>query len=101
MSYFLTKRGKGKTLESIKISQRTGAPILTLNEVTKRYILDLSSSCRIQIPEPLTIRDINRVGRRTQDGIIIDDAKLIFENLLSTKIILMTDTPDNDLTVVV
>lgn len=81
------KRGSGKTTELIKRSNKTGCYILTDSNAGARFISEAARDMVLDIPFPVTLREYLQ-GNKFQgssirrDGLLVDDADLVFQYLL-------------------
>lgn len=87
-------RRTGKTMEVIRESARTGNYILVSNQFQAKNVFKLSLEMGVSIPYPLTVSEMEKGSiQRTsvkRDGIIVDNADYILQQLLGVKVNTMT-----------
>ena len=77
-------RGQGKTTRLLYASEFNDAPILCCNDVHKKYLKRMAEDLGLYIPEPIIISDFfaSKIRGKRIDGILIDDAELVLQQLL-------------------
>lgn len=84
----IKERGTGKTTELIKRAAKDGLYILTDTKRSAEYIVDMAHRMGMHIPFPITVDEYLK-GNKFQgscirrDGVLIDDAELVLQTLLS------------------
>ena len=94
MRLYVNGRGSGKTMWAMMESARTGVPILALNIIYKKNIIKMALDFGIDIPEPVTIEDLNESGKSKVEEVIVDEAQELLQRMLEVKItgLTMTDS---------
>ena len=92
MRLYVNGRGSGKTMWVMLESARTGVPILALNRTYKQSIIKMALDFGIDIPEPVTIEDLNVSGKDKVEEVIVDEAQELLQRMLEVKIIGLTMT---------
>lgn len=97
MKLYVSGRGSGKTMWAMMESARTGVPILAFNKKNKQNIVKMALNFGIDIPEPVTIEDLNEFGKDKNEEVIVDEAQELLQKMLGVKIIglTMTDSEKN------
>lgn len=90
MRLYVNGRGSGKTMWAMLESARTGVPILVLSKKQKQDIVRMALDFGIDIPEPVTIEDLNVSGRDKVEEVIVDEAQELLQKMLEVKIIGLT-----------
>lgn len=84
MVKIIKSRGKGKTRDLILLSAVTGDVIVCASKVSCKYIEDLAHKENLNIPKPMTFKEIKLKGYGEHiPGILIDDADWILQCLFS------------------
>ncbi len=80
MKIYNLRRGGGKTIRLLCISEYTNAPILCVDQAHKREAQGLN----IKIPEPITIGEMDRATRGTHiaPDYIVDEALTYLQALI-------------------
>ena len=78
-------RGEGKTTRLIYASEFNNVPILCATSMQKEHIQRKAYEYGLEIPKPITVRDIvtNRCVRQFDNGVLVDEAPFVLEVLLS------------------
>ena len=92
MRLYVNGRGSGKTMWAMMESARTGVPILALNRQYKQRVIKMALDFGIDIPEPVTIEDLNESGKSKVEEVIVDEAQELLQRMLEVKIIGLTMT---------
>ena len=94
MKIIADKRKSGKTVRIVVESSVKNIPILVPNRCMGKLVLDTAKWLDLKIPEPITINDItNPVFRPVlANGILIDEAQMIMQQILGVIIHTMTLT---------
>lgn len=97
MRLYVNGRGSGKTMWAMLESARTGVPILALNRQYKQNVIKMALDFGIDIPEPVTIENLNVDGKSKVKEVIVDEAQELLQRMLEVKIIglTMTDSEKN------
>lgn len=85
MTIITGERGAGKSSELIKISEKTGYPIVVRDGFSAKYIKDLAKTMGASIPDVYTEMQLKNGRLRGTDyrGIVIDEADSIIEKALA------------------
>ena len=94
MKLYVNGRGSGKTMWAMMESARTDVPILVLSRKHKQNIVKMALDFGIDIPEPVTIEDLNAIGKDKVEEVIVDEAQELLQRMLEVKItgLTMTDS---------
>ena len=92
MRLYVNGRGSGKTMWAMMESARTDVPILALSRKHKQDIVRMALDFGIDIPEPVTIEDLNESGKNKIEEVIVDEAQELLQRMLEVKIIGLTMT---------
>ena len=94
MRLYVNGRGSGKTMWAMMESARTGVPILAFRRKQKQDIVSMALDFGIDIPEPVTIEDLNESGKSKVEEVIVDEAQELLQRMLQVKItgLTMTDS---------
>ena len=94
MRLYVNGRGSGKTMWAMMESARTGVPILAFSRQHKQNIVRMALDFGIDIPEPVTIEDLNESGKNKVEEVIVDEAQELLQRMLEVKItgLTMTDS---------
>ena len=94
MRLYVNGRGSGKTMWAMMESARTDVPILALSRKHKQNIVRMALEFGIDIPEPITIEDLNATGKDKVEEVIVDEAQELLQRMLEVKItgLTMTDS---------
>lgn len=85
MRKIIRGKGLGKTKALIAMSHETGKRILVVNEERKRNVIRMADD--VDIPTPVTLMEFRKLRWFEQiDGILVDDADDVLEELLECKI---------------
>ena len=85
MTYFVGKRGSGKTIKLIYVSALTGYPIITPTRSSVDFIKKQAKTLDVKIPEPMSAEQLRFFSRgrvNYNDKYLIDDADTIIEQAL-------------------
>ncbi len=76
MKIYNLRRGGGKTIRLLCISEYTNAPILCVDQAHKNFIKREAQGLDIKIPEPITISEMDSATRGTHiaPDYIVDEA---------------------------
>ena len=99
MRLYVNGRGSGKTMWAMMESARTGVPILAFSRQRKQIIRKMALDFGIEIPEPVTIEELNESGKNKAEEVIVDEAQELLQRMLEVKItgLTMTDSDKNKL----
>lgn len=92
MKLYVNGRGSGKTMWAMLESARTRVPILTFSRKNKQNIVKMALDFGIDIPEPVTIEDLNVAGKSKAKEVIVDEAQELLQRMLEVKIVGLTMT---------
>lgn len=94
MKLYVNGRGSGKTMWAMLESARTRVPILAFSREHKQNIVKMVLDFGIDIPEPVTIEDLNATGKSKVKEVIVDEAQELLQRMLEVKItgLTMTDS---------
>lgn len=94
MKLYVNGRGSGKTMWAMLESARTRVPILAFSREHKQNIVKMASDFGIDIPESVTIEDLNVTGKSKVKEVIVDEAQELLQRMLEVKItgLTMTDS---------
>lgn len=97
MKLYVGGRGSGKTMWAMMESARTGVPIFALNRQYKQNVIKMALNFGIDIPEPVTIEELNEFGKDETEEVIVDEAQELLQRMLKVKItgLTMTDSEKN------
>lgn len=97
MKLYINGRGSGKTMWAMMESARTGVPVLAFNGQHKKNITKMALDFGIEIPEPVTIEELNEFGKDKTEEVIVDEAQELLQRMLKVKItgLTMTDSEKN------
>ena len=85
MRKIIRGKGLGKTKALIAMSHETGKRILVVNEERKRNVLRMADD--VDIPTPVTLMEFRKLRWfEGIDGILVDDADDVLEELLECKV---------------
>ena len=90
MRIFNLSRGAGKTMRMMFASEFNNAPILCSNYKTKDYILNMAKRYGLNIPEPITARELysgyvkNALDNHMINDILIDEPLCVLQELLQS-----------------
>lgn len=84
---FNLPRAAGKSMRMIYASEFHKVPILCKDKDMKECLLDLSKRFGLEIPEPITISELDEYKEKNQGkkDILIDEPLLVLEELLKSK----------------
>lgn len=86
MKIIKTNRGQGKTTELIKISNREWKYIVCLDRDRVGNIVNMANKMGLDIPFPLTVRELPlKYGQRI-DSVLIDDVEDVLQSLINRKV---------------
>ena len=94
MKLYINGRGSGKTMWAMMESARTGVPVLAFSGQHKKNITKMALDFGIEIPEPVTIEELNEFGKDKTEEVIVDEAQELLQRMLKVKITGLT-MPDN------
>ena len=94
MKLYVNGRGSGKTMWAMMESARTDVPILAFSRKHKQNIVRMALDFGIDIPEPVTIDNLNESGKSKVEEVIVDEAQELLQRMLEVKItgLTMTDS---------
>lgn len=79
----------GKTTELIKASSEGNIPILCCNYYNSKHIIDLAKEMGLEIPKPITVRDLEiNPTLRDGKGVLVDEAIDILQILIGKKVLM-------------
>lgn len=104
MDYLFANRRSGKTMESIKRSNETGARIVCQSQPQVRMIMETARRMGVDIPEPIITSRVREEAVRGRlvgrNGMyIVDNLTNFIEDMLGGEVILATDTPNTNATI--
>lgn len=76
MKIIYKSRGTGKTTELVKMSAKTGFPIVCMDT---RHIYSVAKEIGLDIPKPIAIRDYKS---SSCEKILVDDAEYVLQHFL-------------------
>lgn len=79
MKKIIMERGHGKTTQLIFLSSKTNTPIIT--PFYKEHIKELAKELDVEIPEPLTLRELDNRCLKGTD-VLVDNAEYVLDNIL-------------------
>lgn len=84
MKIYNLRRGGGKTIRLLCISEYTNAPILCVDQAHKNFIKREAQGLDIKIPEPITISEMDSATRGTHiaPDYIVDEALTYLQALI-------------------
>lgn len=82
MKIFNLPRQKGKTMRMLYASEFNNIPILCATEMFKRYIEEKASNFEIDIPKPMTVRELLKRGSTLPSSVLIDEVDLVLSTLM-------------------
>lgn len=84
MKIYNLRRGGGKTIRLLCISEYTNAPILCVDQAHKNLIKREAQGLDIKIPEPITIGEMENATRGTHiaPDYIVDEALTYLQALI-------------------
>jgi len=87
-------RAHGKTFDAIRMSYRTGYPILCVNVAYRNMIIKRAKTLKFEIPCPLIPADLVNPSTvsKYQNGIIIDELPMILKRILGCDVHMATMT---------
>lgn len=97
MKSFIGERGSGKTTALIKESHETGKYILVSNRIQAAHIFKAASKLGFKIPYPITLLELMSRGiykHIRREGVLVDEAPTILEQVLDAKIHMFTATQE-------
>ena len=94
MKLYVNGRGSGKTMWAMSESARIRVHILAFSREHKQNIVKMVLDFGIDIPEPVTIEDLNATGKSKVKEVIVDEAQELLQRMLEVKItgLTMTDS---------
>ncbi|WP_212942476.1 hypothetical protein [Paenibacillus antibioticophila] len=82
---FVGSRKSGKTTALLQRAEETKIPILTHDENMKSYLKSEAKRRGHENVKVLTVNDLHKDGRRKPEKVIVDEAQLMLERLLGTR----------------
>ncbi len=86
MRNLILRRGGGKTTRLLAISEFRNAPIICINEVHRRQILDLAQHYGYYIPMPIIANELlsgKLYGNHTYREYLVDESQDVLDALVS------------------
>lgn len=96
MKVIYSPRQSGKTTHAIKASAKTGATIVTKNQIMAEAVEDQANQLGHDIPKPISISQYLNMKSRPPENIIIDELELVLANLIDSRIELVTVTQEDE-----
>ena len=84
MKLLIKDKGAGKTTGLIYTSEATDYPIVTNDNISKHYIMDMAKQMECEIPEPLTVDELKRVPIYRGANVLFDNIESILERAINT-----------------
>lgn len=89
-------RKTGKTIQLIRMSAKTGTPIVVGSMAEKQSIKDMEKALGIIIPEPFTVSELKGGKYVPPTSVYVDNAECLLQRLLETKIAAITISDNDD-----
>lgn len=83
-------RQTGKSTQCVYESAATGYTIVAHSKEHKEYLMNLAKKYKLDIPKPVTLKDLNYA--RITNSVIIDDIDLLLRRVLMSNVALATQT---------
>lgn len=85
MKVYNLRRGGGKTIRLLCISEYTSAPILCVDQAHKNFIKREAQGLDIKIPDPITISELDKTtrGSNIAPNYIVDEALTYLQALIT------------------
>lgn len=83
-------RKTGKSTQCVYESATTGNMIVAHSKEHKEYLMNLAKQYKADIPEPVSIGDIDHV--KITNNVIVDDIDLLLHGILGCNVTLATQT---------
>lgn len=104
MKDIILKRGQGKTLRLVAISEFNQIPIICTDDEHRKNIVQLASRKNYEIPYPITAREIvsGRFQHESHKQYLVDDSQDVLCALISAisrgtcRVVGMTTTDNRD-----
>ncbi|GAB3065351.1 hypothetical protein ACFOU0_12260 [Salinicoccus sesuvii] len=94
MKIFQGSRSSGKTAKAIRESSKTGCYILVRSSQEATEIFQMANRLNLRIPYPVTVDELSRESFKgtslERDGVIVDNALSVLEEMLAVKVNLAT-----------
>ena len=84
MKLLIKDKGSGKTTGLIYTSEATDYPIITHDNISKHYIMDMAKQMGCTIPEPLTVDELKRVPFYRGKNVLFDNIESILERAINS-----------------
>lgn len=84
MKLLIKDKGSGKTTGLIYTSEATDYPIITHDNISKHYIMDMAKQMECTIPEPLTVDELKRVPFYRGKNVLFDNIESILERAINS-----------------
>ena len=84
MKVFTLPRGSGKTMRMLYASEFNNIPILCVGEATKNCLIEQAKQFNLNIPEPVTVREIDTLKSKRIDKILIDELAAVMQSIFNT-----------------
>ena len=92
VNVIMQNRGTGKTTHAIITSSKTGATIITHQEIVAREVYNQAKHLGYDIPKPMSIHQYLNAKYGKPEKIIIDELEAVLSQVLDSKIELITIT---------
>lgn len=98
---FTGGRTSGKTTAAIKEASKHNLYILVPNKIQAMHVAKQAEKMNLKIPFPVTLEEVTQpnAGSISRDGIIVEEAQWILEDILKTRIHMMTATVSDELNI--
>lgn len=95
MKMIILERGKGKTIELIKLSAETGCYIVCFDIEEVSRVVCLSKEMGMSIPFPLTFQEFasGQYYAKGIKGFLIDNAELFIQSLSKVPVVAISISP--------
>lgn len=84
MKLLIKDKGSGKTTGLIYTSEATNYPIVTNDNISKHYIIDMAKQMGCEIPEPLTVENLRCADIYRGHNILFDNIESILERAINS-----------------
>lgn len=96
MKKIIKNRGDGKTTDLVKLSAEKQIPIIVHTNGNINYIKNIARELGLNIPNPIHISSLDFEKGMSFNEVLVDEADLVLQELLSFKINTLTMSPDNN-----
>ena len=84
MKLLIKDKGAGKTTGLIYTSEATDYPIITNDNISKYYIINMAKQMGCEIPEPLTVDELKRIPVYRGMNVLFDNIESILERAINS-----------------